>query len=78
MGKTRDPNKCVKCGRRIAMASVSVRDLDVTFDQEPYDDETVEPVFVHNKEIETVEIDFHAICHVCPGCGWLRDFEVTP
>ncbi len=77
MAKKKDESKCVKCGRRIAMATVTVRDLEVTFDQEPYDDETTEPVFVKNKEIETVEVGFHAICYVCPGCGWLQAFEVT-
>ncbi len=78
MAKKKDPNKCVKCGWRIVLGFAYVEELEVTPDQEPYEDGVVEPVIVHNVEKETVEISFFMSCHVCPACGWVRDLEMTP
>jgi predicted RNA-binding Zn-ribbon protein involved in translation (DUF1610 family) len=77
MSKKKNKEKCIKCGHRIALASTNAFNWEVEFDQEPYEADVIEPVIISGRHIESVEVSIHAICHVCPNCGWVRDIEMT-
>ncbi len=75
MPKKKDLSKCEKCGHKIALATAYLMDVEVEFDQEPYEADVIEPVCIDGKPEDTICLDLDIYCHVCPRCKWVRDFS---
>ena len=72
----KDPNKCEKCGHKIALATACLMNIEVEFDQEPYETDVVEPVYIDKQVEETIDFDISITVHICPNCKWVRDLEI--
>lgn len=77
MAKKKDESKCTECGYRLVLASTNIFDLSVEPDQEPYETDVIEPVIVDKQEVDEIQINISANCHVCPNCSWVRDFTFS-
>jgi len=71
--KSKDKNKCIKCGYRIAFATVYGWETTFDFDQEPYDNGVIEPVMVGGQDMQEISVEMSLYVHICPNCGWIRD-----
>jgi len=77
----KDKSKCIKCGFRIALASIFLGDdypIEAEYDQEPYESGVIEPVVIDGQNYGTIELSGSYSCHVCPNCGWVRDISIEP
>ena len=77
MSKEKDKSKCIECGCKVVLASTNIFGLRVEPDNEPYKANVIEPVIVDGSEVDEIDINISAYCHVCPACGWVRDFTFS-
>ncbi len=68
--------KCIKCGYKIALATVSLFDVEVEFDQEPYEADIIEPVIINGQHEESIFLEISLNLHVCSKCGWIKDLSL--
>ncbi len=67
-------NKCTDCGHKLALATAYCFNCEVGFDEEPYKPGVEEPVVVDGETVTSIDLCFSVSCHVCPRCGWMKDF----
>ncbi len=68
-------SKCKKCGHKLALAKAPIC-VEFTFNDEPYEADEVEPVYIDKVACDTVEIDGLIYGHVCPACATISDLWI--
>ena len=77
MSKKKKPEKgkCKKCGHKLALAKAPVY-TEFYFDQEPYEADVLEPVYIDKIASDCVGFNGVIFAHICPACSMPGDLWV--
>jgi len=71
----RKSDRCLKCGRRLAMGT-ALGELDWVPDDEPYKSGVPEPVMSYGNDVAEVTVNVEILGFVCPHCEKLQSGDL--